>query len=96
MIRAEAVAIAMHSLDKKDKVILRGLMAGRTDRISCARLGISRERVRQRLNKALWKLRCNRNLANAIGVEPGQLPDRPEGGPWPNFPGKPPAAPIAA
>jgi RNA polymerase sigma factor (sigma-70 family) len=70
----EVVRLAMKGLDKVDRKILRMALAGDGDTAIGKAVGLSRSRVRVRLNGVLWESRCRADLAAYLGVEPDEAP----------------------
>jgi hypothetical protein len=96
MMNAEAMKLAFRILKKDERPLIQAMLDGKTGEQMTIRFWVSRERIRQRLNVALWRLRCNRKLAEHFGVQPdAETPLDPRGRPL-NFPAKPPPAPVAA
>jgi len=96
MVNQEIVRLAMRGLDPVDRRILRSVLRGDTASSVAKKLGVSRERIRQRLNRILWEARCRADLASNMGVCPDpQLPARLKNWQYPNFPSNPPPARLA-
>jgi DNA-directed RNA polymerase specialized sigma subunit len=96
MVNQEIVKLAMRGLDPVDKRILRSVLRGDTAVSVARKLGVSRERIRQRLNRILWQARCRADLAKNLGVCPDPLPPaRLANHQYPNFPSNPPPARLA-
>jgi DNA-directed RNA polymerase specialized sigma24 family protein len=77
--RGEVVALVGEALPVRDaEVVLRhfGLLAGREETLAeiARHLGVSRERVRQRLERALRRLRPVRALEELVAGHPGSRP----------------------
>jgi RNA polymerase sigma factor (sigma-70 family) len=86
LIDADVIRLAGKGLERKDRKILKALLAGQTSREISVRFGIDYSTVRQRINGLLWVCRCNADLAAYLGVEPCELPARTADHKLPKFP----------
>jgi len=71
---SEAMRVALAGLEKKDRQIFKLLLKGVSDVEIARKLGVSRQRIGQRLNGVLWLARSNARLAECLGVEAEQPP----------------------
>jgi RNA polymerase sigma factor (sigma-70 family) len=68
----EALRVAMRSMDARDRKMFRAWLLGETLQTIGTRFGISRERVRQRLNGCLWEARRRADVADYLEATPAE------------------------
>jgi RNA polymerase sigma factor (sigma-70 family) len=76
----ETVKLAMKGLKPTDRKILKLLLRGQNQADIARRLGLSKQRVHQRLNGVLWEARSRADLARHLDVEPTARPITTAGG----------------
>jgi RNA polymerase sigma factor (sigma-70 family) len=70
LLEADARRMAMKELKGSDKTIFALLMKGDCPADIARKMGVSRQRICQRLNGVLWEARCRVDLAAYLGVAP--------------------------
>ncbi|HZL33855.1 MAG TPA: sigma-70 family RNA polymerase sigma factor [Tepidisphaeraceae bacterium] len=74
MMNREAVRLAMAGLKPEDRRILKLILAGDFPANIARKLGVSRQRIIQRLNGVLWEARSRADLAEYLGRQPQAPP----------------------
>jgi DNA-directed RNA polymerase specialized sigma24 family protein len=72
--RNEAMKLAMKGMQAQDRKLFKLVMKGVDQAEIARRLGVSRQRIGQRLNGVLWELRSRADLAEYLGVKPESPP----------------------
>lgn len=86
LIDAEVIRLAGKGLDRRDRKILKAILAGQTPKEIADRFELSYSTVRNRINGLLWSCRSNAELAAYVGALPGEMPAANSKGRFPLFP----------